>query len=115
MQTYGPAWLVVLYLTVGTLAWIGPAWMVGASRGRSSAGLVLGIFLGPIGLIAAFLLPASPEREAQYRAEVLKRLRRIDQEQRAMEQYEREAKERAKQRDHQDLQAFDQMMDNRYK
>lgn len=39
-------------------------------NGRFGASIALMIFFGPFGLIAALLLPRTPKREAEYRAEV---------------------------------------------
>lgn len=53
--------IVAVALAVAFLfAVIGAA--CGASRGRTGAGAVLGLFLGPLGWLLALFLPAPPRR-----------------------------------------------------
>lgn len=54
--------------------WLAASFVVASQlerlNGRFGASIALMIFFGPFGLIAAMLLPRTPEKEANYRAEV---------------------------------------------
>lgn len=47
----------LLGAAVGVIVMTTLGWMIGESRGRPGAGLMCGLFLGPLGVILALFLP----------------------------------------------------------
>jgi hypothetical protein len=110
MDTFARIGLVILAGVIGVLLYVGPAWAIGASRGRSGAGLALGIFLGWIGAIIAAFLPRSAEAEAEFQADVRRRQAQLRRQDHRRDQELRRADDRRRH----EAAAFDRLMDDRW-
>lgn len=68
-KVYGVATLrfVVIIWSIDAAVMAALGYAIGRNRGRGGAGIILGLFLGPLGCGMAFFLPMSPEIESRHR------------------------------------------------
>ncbi len=62
----GGAVLFLVFIAAGMILFGSIGGRIGASRGYRTAGVCLGIFLGPLGWIITAFLPRTPESQVDY-------------------------------------------------